>query len=190
MPTITSSNIDWLELQYRQELHDRFYHQDIYVLSKKDRLAHLVLHHTKYITKIFAGEGNVKVLIDGVIVCLSIMNVCNHRASFIARSGVDSANTLAFMMSALGKLAKYVEDMDHMAFDMGVNNIGLMANQLMEAYIDLIPDDVQLSTNFYNRLVSIEEKNIFHHHHSMNISLEMLGFNSRGGTGRELPVEN
>jgi len=168
--------IDWLRLQYRQELHDKLYHQDIYVLSKKERLAHLVLHHTKYVSKLFGGGGrnDAKLLIDGVIVSLSILNVCNHRAAWsTSERSVSYDETVAFMIQAMGRLAKYVEDMDHLAFNEGIRELGSITNQLMGAYIDLMKDHSLLINNYNTRMEEIEEKSIFHRQHRDVIGQEM-----------------
>lgn len=197
--------IDIQALQWRQELHDRYYHVDIYNLSKPERLKHLILHQAKYISRIctavydygvnveIARDPKVapidrnfhfrnmeyirKVCVDGVIVTLSMMNVCNFQfEKFIPLEGVNHANLL---IRHMGSLAKTIEDVDHMAQKRPIQDISESCEVLLALYFSLNEamggSFKTLRGDIYRRLVEVEEKNIFHSKLSKIIEQQITG---------------
>lgn len=63
-----------LNLQWYQELHNRRFHHDIYVLSKMRKVSHLVHHLSKYIN---AEEVSDNLLVDIFACTLSIASALN-----------------------------------------------------------------------------------------------------------------
>lgn len=140
--------------QYRQELHDQLFHKDIYTLPKSRRLAHLVLHHGKYISRVYQyihGTENPKgipavglelytrTLVDGIVVAFSILNTLNMDFIEEAKGFSVGPATLAKspgkvvdrLICLMGDMAKAVEDIDHLAH----LNVGKILGQ---SAVDLI----------------------------------------------------
>lgn len=200
--------MDWCEntirielgrTQFRQELHDRYFHGDIYHLSKPDRLKHLVLHQCKYISQLYTiiheygtvsdndvwsakNDGDrrihqnnlerMRILItDGFIVALSMMNVCNYRVeSFIP---LEDCTPIHLMVRHMGKMAKTIEDIDHMGQTNPLGEIISSVEVLLAVYhkqFEMTGGDLkELISRIYRRLVAVEEKNVFYkkYHHIM-----------------------
>lgn len=178
----------WDEVQFRQELHDRLFHGDIYNLTKPHRLTHLVLHHCKYVAKIFTLHRNANdatdekwvftddaeakakaeaLCVDGMIVSLSMLNVANKPYSGLKSNGNPWAveNCVSNLIRQVGALAKTIEDIDHMA---QTNPIGEVVGSLQEmtrCYTDIFTyfgnDERALVERIYDRLNFIEEKNMY-----------------------------
>lgn len=196
-PKLLKKYID--TLQFRQELHDQTFHSDIYTLSKPRRLTHLVLHHCKYVSELFLlvtdehyqelqakgpQQGRIERLtVDGLIICLSMANICN-KSMFEALedrqySRQDAAEVL---LRHVGLMAKTVEDIDHMA---QTNPLGdIMANSATMAmcYMSLYLHSNEAPSTRYlegmfgqleHRLLSGERKNIHFREHIKAITAKM-----------------
>lgn len=178
----------WDEVQFRQELHDRLFHGDIYNLTKPHRLTHLVLHHCKYTSKLFALHDNEvrantpfplyhddedaksiiqRLCVDGMIVSLSMLNVANKLYS-------DTKSTdapwpyevnIGELIRKVGTLAKTVEDIDHMAQTNPIGEVVTALQTMMHAYTGIFcyfgGGERGLIEQIYARLNFIEEKNMF-----------------------------
>lgn len=178
----------WDEVQFRQELHDRLFHGDIYNLTKPHRLTHLVLHHCKYVSKIFtlhrndtqAHEGTwlfaddadakakVEALcVDGMIVSLSMLNVANKPYSGLKSNGNAWAfeNCVSNLIRQVGSLAKTIEDIDHMGQTNPIGEVVGALQEMMRCYTDIYSyfsnDERSLVERIYDRLNFIEEKNMY-----------------------------
>ncbi|MNO19230.1 hypothetical protein D3C76_89580 [compost metagenome] len=181
----------WDEVQFCQELHDRLFHGDIYNLTKPHRLTHLVLHHCKYVSKIyglhnlyirqefckpgrplFDGDEDGKNLVqglcvDGMVVGLSMLNVANK-----SYSGLRSAThpwafdlSISSLIRQQGVLAKTIEDIDHMAQTNPIGEVVGAVQEMMKCYTSIFSyfgdDERTLVERIYDRLNFIEEKNIY-----------------------------
>ena len=185
----------WDSLQYRQEMHDRLFHSDIYNLAKPHRLTHLVLHQAKYVSRYHMAlkdadafrktysdktetttlpEGHIteavrRLTIDGVIICLSTLNVCNRKMSdLLDKYMIWDLNECADqLIVSMGKMAKTVEDIDHMAQIRPLGTMVELTKVMTQAYINLWTfssdrDGVNhLLEACYHRLNEVERKHIF-----------------------------
>lgn len=181
----------WDEVQFRQELHDRLFHGDIYNLTKPHRLTHLVLHHCKYTSKIyglhnlyirqefyksnrplFEGDEDGKAIVqnlcvDGMIVGLSMLNVANKLYSGLKGHGehwpFDCC--VGLLVTSTGKLAKTIEDIDHMAQTNPIGEIVGVLQEMMRCYTDIFTyfgeTERDVIEKIYARLNFIEEKNMY-----------------------------
>lgn len=172
------------DLQYRQELHDRIFHLDIYNLAKPERLKHLVLHQVKYIATIYGAaqdlaSGNnlltVKAkCVDGFIVVMSMLNVCNALISDHLRFTVmDVQGCLDEGIRAVGQLSKVVEDIDHMASNSPLSMIRNECLNLTTVYLNLaahvgVPLDF-MPTLALERLVQVEKINVHYGRHEVEL---------------------
>lgn len=187
--------------QFRQELHDRFFHQDIYTLEKGKRLQHLVLHHCKYLSKLYqaliTGESmadlpSTKTTVemtctDGIIVALSMMNVCNVDASQAVwdeyqRSGLTPRQACEQLISLVGSMAKVIEDIDHLQTENPLSELGRLAAQVCCAYLMMRTRDSEslneLFIDIRDRLIYVERRSIFSemHWHEMKALYPALEF--------------
>ncbi|MDU8350571.1 hypothetical protein RYA05_01560 [Pseudomonas syringae pv. actinidiae] len=166
--------------QYRQELHDRLFHTDIYTLSKPRRLVHLVLHQCKYISRLYASikdaqgstfQGIERIATDGFIVAMSMANVCNtmmFESLKIEDLTPDAACDRA--IRAVGQLAKVVEDIDHMVLNSPLTQISALVRELVVIYLNIAAfqgmDTHQFLDEAEKRLIDVEKKNIFFTRHA------------------------
>lgn len=166
--------------QYRQELHDRLFHTDIYTLSKPRRLAHLVLHQCKYISRLYASikdaqgstfQGIERIATDGFIVAMSMANVCNtmmFESLKMEDLTPDAACDRA--IRAVGQLAKVVEDIDHMVLNSPLTQISALVRELVVIYLNIAAfqgmDTHQFLDEAEKRLIDVEKKNIFFTRHA------------------------
>jgi len=172
------------KLQLRQELHDRYFHTDIYVLPKAKRLQHLVLHHAKYIPKIYVGADlgfNLKeTALDGIIVCMSMLNVCNREVSYVlsghfmpmAQGSDDRQGHVDRLIGLLGSMAKVMEDIDHMDAENPLQQLADFAGRAMACYMHLFQPNIDLSDLFNAiamRLYQVERKSTFYDMHIAKI---------------------
>lgn len=80
-----SANMKLIDLQKRQQEHDKGFHQDIFNISYPDRMNHYVLHFSKYVgrlSKEYSDEKRrteqlEKTLADSIIVALAAANTLN-----------------------------------------------------------------------------------------------------------------
>lgn len=178
----------WDEVQFRQELHDRLFHGDIYNLTKPHRLTHLVLHHCKYTSKLFTlfdtevramtgrpaffEDVDAKVIIqrlcvDGMIVSLSMLNVANKLYSARPRQQSFWSFECCFpeLIRKVGALAKTVEDIDHMAQTNPIGEVVDSLETMMQCYTGIFryfgESERDLIEQIYARLNFIEEKNMY-----------------------------
>jgi hypothetical protein len=178
----------WDEVQFRQELHDRLFHGDIYNLTKPHRLTHLVLHHCKYTSKIFTMYDNeVRALtgnplfhndedakgiiqglaVDGMIVSLSMLNVANKLYSGLKGHGAPWPFEVcaSLIIKHVGRLAKTVEDIDHMAQTNPIGEVVGVLQEMTHCYTDIFThfgdSERDMIEKVYARLNFIEEKNIY-----------------------------
>lgn len=172
------------DLQYRQELHDRIFHSDIYTLAKPERLKHLVLHQCKYISRIYGAaqdlsfNDNLKLIraqsIDGFIVVMSMMNVCNTLIMDHLRfTPMDVQECLDEGIRSMGQLAKIVEDIDHMASNSPLTMIRNECLNLLNVFLNLIVITggavETITTMALERLVQIEKFNAHYERHEVEI---------------------
>lgn len=174
-------------LQYRQELHDRIFHTDIYTLTKPHRLQHLVLHQCKYIAKLYElvtfGDDNThevqlateKVALDGFIVAMSMLNVCNKLLSKdLALEVWEPKVCVSKGLRAMGALAKIVEDIDHMVMDSPLTQIHAQTIILATAWMNIYCERGSSLDNFFQvvlaRLVQVETYNMYYERHSIEIA--------------------
>lgn len=150
--------MDLNTLQFRQELHDRYFHDDIYKLGRHRRLEHLTLHHVKYtaqlmetihnINDIPAAEWEAKVsfiyrrCLDGMLVSISMLNTMNiHLHSvwgpvFNRTWGLQNCTHEG--VYATGRIAKMIEDIDHMVIDNVANVLRKEVATLIQVYEHLL----------------------------------------------------
>lgn len=172
--------------QYRQDLHDHRYHTDIYVLPKAKRLTHLVLHHCKYMSELVLkleawtpewqkGEINgwarfKRMSLDGVIICLSMANICGKLVpgSFATMPWTNETARDA-MISGIGKMAKTIEDIDHMGQTNPLGELWTECMVMFSAYVHCLR---QVGVPFWElteavneRLLAGESKHMFHNNY-------------------------
>lgn len=184
-PAITDRYVaeQFVNLQYRQELHDRLYHTDIYTLDKHHRLVHLVLHHCKYVAHLHVtvqeygvdGDENIhannrrrmeNLAVDGIIVCMSMMNCCNHQiGAFMDTAHWDKDTPLYLLIRHMGTMSKTVEDVDHMGQTNPLKSIIESVEVMLAAYFKLFErgggDFHYLTGRIHQRLTEVEKKSIF-----------------------------
>lgn len=132
------------EMQWKQLRHDEFYHKDIWLLTVQQRITHMVLHLSKYSSKLMiaALEENKSLLqkttIDALIIVFSSANIFNKLLCDIALKDSDEkANNIDELARALleqesfklhspsislsakvldktGRMCKVVESLDHL----------------------------------------------------------------------------
>ena len=161
--------LDWDELQRAQLKHDRRYHPDILALNVIDRLKHMALHQSKYAAKLIEAEDChdsellEKTLIDSFIIAVATSNTLGQRLSQHLASHNDSlGNSKGFArshLSALGRMAKACESIDHlegMDFRKGISsaNLDMIRSGLREAKLR----ELDLAQGVAARLATVEEK--------------------------------
>lgn len=172
-------------LQYRQELHDRLFHTDIYTLSKPRRLVHLVLHQCKYVSRLYctlhdepesiSGPAIERACLDGFIVAMSMANVCNYKThEHLSTEQMTPEVCLDKAIRIVGELAKVVEDIDHMVMDSPLTKISMMVGELMCIYVNLLRVAKGWELQVFldaalARLIDVEKKNIFFTRHAKEI---------------------
>jgi hypothetical protein len=194
-------------LQYRQELHDRFFHNDIYTLSKHRRLEHLTLHHVKYTAQLMetveliAGDTEEsrkargenwgvthsfiqRRCLDGLLVCLSMLNVMNIKVGEVWDTnrtwGLDKCSRHG--VYAAGRLAKLIEDIDHMVM-VGVTDgvrreVGILIKvyeHFLWSYGFAAGDNPEAEVRFmvFNRLLELEQRHMFFDRYMLEIDILM-----------------
>jgi hypothetical protein len=169
--------------QYRQDLHDARYHTDIYVLPKAKRLTHLVLHHCKYVAELVLkletwtpewkkGEINgwkrfERIALDGVIICLSMTNICGKLVpGTFATMPWMNISARESMITSMGKMAKTIEDIDHMGQS---NPLGELWNECMvlfSCYVHCLKlmgiPFWEMFDKVHDRLLAVEAKHMWH----------------------------
>lgn len=179
--------------QYRQELHDRLFHTDIYTLSKPRRLVHLVLHQCKYSSRLYAAikdsqggeiKGVERIAIDGFIVAISMANVCNTMVfDSLKIEDLTPDDACDRAVRAVGHLAKVVEDIDHMVMNSPLVQISALVRELVVIYLNIAASQGMSPIAFMEeaeaRLIDVEQKNIFFTKHSEEIH-RLLSLRARG----------
>lgn len=173
--------------QYRQDLHDRKYHTDIYVLPKAKRLTHLVLHHCKYVADLYAVlvtpgfEGHIqhdegmrelftRRALDGLIVSLSIANICGRTVpGTFATMPFTGIRARDEMIGAVGKMAKTIEDIDHMGQTNPIGELWTQGCVLFSIYthcLSLVGIPFwEMLDKVHDRLLSVESKHMWHNNY-------------------------
>lgn len=197
-------------LQYRQELHDSVFHSDIYTLTKHHRLQHLVLHQCKYVSELYLmltgehygelqqkgpqRERIARLCNDGLIICLSMFNVCGSlMSSQIENRRLMPTDAAELLLRSVGRMAKTIEDVDHMMQTKPLEEIMERAAVMAVAYMNI----AELNFTEYNvfnlsamlhqvdeRLLSVEKKNIFFDKHIIEINRRMHIYDSQTARGR------
>lgn len=96
------------EIQWKQLQHDETYHKDIWLLTVQQRITHMVLHLSKYSSKLtiaaFKEDSEVlqKTVIDALIIVFSSSNIFNKLLCEIALSPLEADAT------EINKLAEYL----------------------------------------------------------------------------------
>jgi hypothetical protein len=186
-------------LQYRQELHDSVFHSDIYTLTKHHRLQHLVLHHCKYVAELHLMLTNEhyadlqqhgpqrnrigRLAVDGLIICLSMFNVCGKLLSaHIEPNHNDTLACSEILLHGVGRMAKTIEDVDHMMQTRPLEEImeraALMAVSYMNIAVRNFPEYNVFNLNAVmhqveDRLLEVERKNIYFDKHIVEINRRM-----------------
>jgi hypothetical protein len=195
-PSLRDMSFAFADLQYRQELHDRLFHTDIYTLNKHHRLVHLVLHQCKYVAHLhttireygIVGELNIHdnnrrrleiLVVDGFIVAFSMMNTCNYQfEEFMSSEGWDGDAPLNLLIRHVGILAKAIEDVDHMGQKNPLKTVIESVEVMMAAYYELwkqVGGDFRyLMKRIYDRLIEVEKKNIFYSYHEAEMKALIL----------------
>lgn len=174
------------DMQYRQDLHDRLFHTDIYTLAKPRRLGHLVLHHAKYVSQLYSivtssiyeelrdrsddpvNVNRMKLLcVDGLIINMSVMNVCGkplwkqieHMRGFTRQEAID------MLILHMGKMAKTIEDIDHMAQTNPLGEIFESTVMLFNAYAAIYMSEGNTLQDYFDaaqaRVIAVERKMIW-----------------------------
>lgn len=157
--------MDLNRLQFRQELHDQYFHDDIYKLGRHRRLEHLTLHHVKYSAQLMetiylldlANNSEEAVnarsrdwdatvafiyrrCLDGLLVSLSMFNTMNIRAEECWER--DDTWSLQRCVRegvyATGRLAKMIEDIDHFVIDKVADTLRKEVGMLVKVYKHLL----------------------------------------------------
>lgn len=196
--TVTLSQV-FNRMQFRQELHDVVFHSDIYTLSKPRRLTHLVLHHCKYVSELYRmfmqeGIGGTKhdapqrerirrLTVDGLIICLSMANVCNKKlGDVIDVRGLTVPDACGLLLRRMGMMAKTIEDIDHMGQTNPLGEImesaALMAGCYVSLYALSYPEyncflRDMMYDNVEKRLLEGERRNIFFGKHIVEMNRRM-----------------
>jgi hypothetical protein len=186
--------------QYRQDLHDHRYHTDIYVLPKAKRLTHLVLHHCKYVSSLYGilNTPNIEEILpydvelrnkvkrlstDGLIICLSMANICaKHLPGSFATMPWRIDQSKDAMIEAIGKMAKTIEDIDHMGQTNPLGELWSEAMMLFSTYVSCLR---LVGTPFWtvtetieDRLLGVEAKHIWHNNYFDEIERLMEEYDS------------
>lgn len=186
--------------QYRQDLHDRKYHTDIYVLPKAKRLTHLVLHHCKYVADLYAimikpgFEGHMhrnadvrevftRRALDGLIVSLSIANICGYTIpGSIATTPWTDIQARNVMIAAIGKMAKTIEDIDHMGQTNPLGELWSRGMDLFSVYTHCLRlvgiPFWEMVDSIHDRLLAVESKHIWHNNYLDEIDHLMEEYDS------------
>lgn len=110
-------------LQWRQELHDRLFHFDIYSLPKAQRFNHLLLHLGKYNGRLAvsggAGSPDTKTAVDAMIIPLSLANLTGirlqlERPEWFKPSEFTYTDALKRACILTGQLCTLMEGLDHL----------------------------------------------------------------------------
>lgn len=124
IPNMTSTSLPLIKLQWYQELHDKYFHRDVWVMSNMKRLSHLSSHLVKYTQ----GMSQPNTWIDMLACTLSIANTFNlsftrmyvrlgYHAQCIRDVPFTFNNSLEIleseMKNVLQRIAKLVEGWDH-----------------------------------------------------------------------------
>jgi len=157
----------WKELQWAQEKHDRLYHPDIYYMPKPYRLTHLVLHLAKYQGKYIQIKNFVldsdKIAIDACIILVSFLNCLNQRILHVEAEDVGMEEIVV----GVGRLAKYLEGLDHLENLDYHNDMVIIALQLLSYWTYKVlrgtsaNEWCRFKREYLERLKEIEEKNMF-----------------------------
>lgn len=202
--TVTLASV-FNRMQFRQELHDVVFHSDIYTLSKPRRLTHLVLHHCKYVAELFRmfmdedfeslGPGVPqrerirRLTVDGLIICLSMANVCNKRlGDVIDQRVMDKKDACELLLRRMGMMAKTIEDIDHMGQTNPLGEImesaALMAGCYVNLYVLSYPEyhhslrDVMYDS-VEKRLLEGERRNIYFGKHIVEMNRRMQNYDQQ-----------
>ena len=66
------------EFSWRQYIHDRYFHQDIFVLNKQMGIKHFILHMAKYQSRLFGDTVNYRTLVDIFIITVALARTMNY----------------------------------------------------------------------------------------------------------------
>lgn len=189
--------------QYRQDLHDHRYHTDIYVLPKAKRLTHLVLHHCKYVSELVLkldtwtpewkkGEINgwkrfERRALDGLIICMSMSNICaRHLPGSFATMKWDKKQLQDAMINAIGKMAKTIEDIDHMGQVNPLGDLNTESQILFSCYVDCLRrvgiPFWTIADQLHDRLLDVESKHIWHNQYIEEIDRLMTEYDNEQAT--------
>lgn len=171
--------LDFKRMQYRQEVHDMYFHHDIYTLPKAARLTHLLLHQVKYIGKLctltppgydssedlpsYLLEPLSKLAVDGVIICLSTANLCGDLLSDHLDLTEDHQEWVQRLVVTSGKIAKVLEDIDHLQSRNPLATIAEYNRDMFSVYTGIFAECVSpdhLLPAVYERLTQVEKKDI------------------------------
>lgn len=129
------TKISWLDLQARQDQHDRDFHPDIAFLPLTDRFRHLAFHQLKYgaqmIEAIESSDRKQfdRLLIDAFVIAISLANALGEvvqpdsenvrveRATAVGPKGTGMVALMPFVHSFIrkaGRFAKLGEALDHL----------------------------------------------------------------------------
>lgn len=148
-----SANITLIDLQKRQQEHDKGFHQDIFNTPYPDRMNHYVLHFSKYVgrlSKQYSDEKRrreklEKTLADSIIVVLAAANTLNLdlRKELQDNCGIESEGATA-ISEELNQIddIENPEEVQNWLFNQMAEPAGRMANA-MESLDHMEPMNVR-----------------------------------------------
>lgn len=186
-----------IKLMFYQHCHDKNYHHDIYVLSRKDRLNHLIHHLHKYNNASIKPVNWLEDMLACILSMAGTMNIHLDRklsakllkpisdVSDITKLFDDSILTNQ-LTDTLRSLSKSMESLDHVeSFDYNttiVDSIVLLTvivfqlNYVERNYKIMEKANFDLVKRYLERLESIKTKHCFHEYHEENISKNFSGY--------------
>jgi hypothetical protein len=116
--------------------------------------------------------------LDGLIVCLSMSNICGkHLITSMASFPWHKEGVINAMIEAVGKMAKTIEDIDHMGQTNPLGEIFGMVNAMLGVYassLSLVGIEFQdIVEHIDERLLQVESKHIWHDRYLEQITMWM-----------------
>lgn len=157
-----------LSMQWRQELHDKLFHGDIYNLSIIGRLRHLTLHLSKYQGKYLEEQMSGTewtrrgIVVDALIVLQSMANTLSYEITGQSDYSKDVGFSYNALVIRTGHLCKYLEAWDHLESIDYRDNISRAIEDLIYCWNYLQCNDPVVEGELIDRLVRIEKKSTFY----------------------------
>lgn len=174
-----SITFDW---QWRQYLHDEYFHRDIQNLKTEHAIAHYVQHFTKYIHKIQSQPNSSAVaslLIDMLIISMSAANRLNCRLSLNRAPSKTIADAVHYHVSdcqaSVARMSKVLEGFDHLEDINYRESLTDTIKDISEHTLSalLITGIESIEEALLARLVQVENRHIFVNHFHAEIAAKM-----------------